>query len=240
MSDNLNIWNKLKAVPSAAKKKIFAGRLKGMTDIKPQWRLQMMTEQFGPVGIGWYYEPIKKWTEECGGEISAHVDLNLYLKDGDNWSAPIFGTGGAMLLSMEKTKEYDKPIYEFPGLKPYHSDEAYKMATTDALSVAMKQLGVAADVYMGLSDSKYDKPADNTHKAPEKPAQKFEEYTSKAMTGKQKGTLRDQLMDLEKLGSESANKAITAINTFLGSNNPGFDDAVHLINKVKLTLGSAK
>lgn len=34
------------------------------------------------------------------------------------------------------------------------SDEAYKMSLTDALSVAMKSLGVGADVYMGYSDSK--------------------------------------------------------------------------------------
>ena len=64
MSDNLNVWDALKAVPAAAKKKIGGGRLKGMTDIKPQWRLQMMTEQFGPIGIGWYYKPIKTWKEE--------------------------------------------------------------------------------------------------------------------------------------------------------------------------------
>ena len=41
------------------------------------------------------------------------------------------------------------------------NDEALKMATTDALSVAMKQLGVAADVYMNNMDgSKYQKPED--------------------------------------------------------------------------------
>ena len=44
----------------------------------------------------------------------------------------------------------------------YVSDECYKMALTDALSVAMKALGVAADVYFEKGkylidhDSKYD------------------------------------------------------------------------------------
>jgi hypothetical protein len=197
MKENLKVWNELKAVPAEAKKKISAGRLKGMTDIKPQWRLQMMTEQFGCIGIGWYYEPIKKWTVECGGEISAHVDLNLYIKDGDKWSAPIFGTGGAMLLSMENVKDYEKSIaiakYNNEHLKPFHNDEAYKMATTDALSVAMKQLGVAADVYMGLSDSKYDKPVE---KAPE----------VKLASTKQLAKLKDCVVSLQAIDPDKAKR----------------------------------
>ena len=39
----------------------------------------------------------------------------------------------------------------------FFSDEARKMAYTDALSVAAKMIGVAADVYMGHG-SKYDRP----------------------------------------------------------------------------------
>jgi len=185
--ENLKIWNELKSVPSAAKKKIGAGRLKGMTDIKPQWRLQMMTEQFGPIGIGWYYTPVKRWTEEYGGEISAHVELNVFIKDNDEWSKPINGVGGAMLLSMENVKDYEKSVakdkYGSEYLKPFHSDEAYKMATTDALSVAMKQLGVAADVYMGLSDSKYDKPEERPKTANKPPAPKASPEQLMLMSG---------------------------------------------------------
>lgn len=36
------------------------------------------------------------------------------------------------------------------------SDECYKMATTDALSVACKNLGIGADVYWKESKTKYD------------------------------------------------------------------------------------
>jgi len=212
MSENLKIWDSLKSVPAAAKKKIGGGRLKGMTDIKPQWRLQIMTEHFGPVGIGWYYETVDRWKESGADEISVYVSIKLYIKDGDKWSAPIPGIGGSMLIAKESR-----------GL--HHSDEAYKMATTDALSVAMKQLGVAADVYMGLSDSKYDK-------APEQPPKP----TGKPITTIQKSTLKDQIVRLEAIGSESANKAVTAINTALGAPNFFHDDAVHLINKCKLTI----
>lgn len=36
------------------------------------------------------------------------------------------------------------------------SDECYKMATTDALSVACKNLGIGADIYWKESKTKYD------------------------------------------------------------------------------------
>ena len=37
----------------------------------------------------------------------------------------------------------------------YTSDECYKMATTDAISVACKQLGIGADIYWGADSTKY-------------------------------------------------------------------------------------
>ena len=144
------IWKQLKTVPETAQKKITGGRLKGMTDIKPQWRLQKLTEVFGPIGIGWYYEVTKQWIvnpEINTNEQSAFVNINLYVKADGEWSKPIFGNGGSSFVAKERN-----------GL--YLSDEAYKMALTDAISVASKQLGLASDVYMGYSDSKYvgDKP----------------------------------------------------------------------------------
>jgi len=164
MSENLATWNALCRPPADALKKIGGGRLSGMTDINPQWRLQMMTEKFGPIGIGWYYEKQAHWTEQGSplpgvepsvqGELMCFVDINLYVKEGDGWSAPIFGSGGSKLIEKEKNHYYN-------------NDEGYKMATTDALSVAMKELGVAADIYKGLWDgSKYRdmqpvKPEDN-------------------------------------------------------------------------------
>lgn len=148
MNENMAIWESVKAVPKEAQKPITGGRLKGMTDIKPQWRLMVLTETFGPVGIGWYYETIERWTDEHANTVSAHVRVNLYVKHNGEWSKPIEGQGGSMLLAQEKNG-------------PYHSDEAYKMATTDALSVACKELGIGADVYMGYSTSKYP-----THQQP--------------------------------------------------------------------------
>lgn len=140
---NLDIYNKLRIVPDDAKKPIQGGRLKGKTDINPMYRIKALTEQFGPCGIGWYYKETKQWTEVYGDEICAFVNIELYIKVDGEWSMPIFGTGGNMLAQKEKS-----------GI--YVSDECFKMATTDALSVACKQLGIGADVYWQEDGTKYD------------------------------------------------------------------------------------
>ena len=144
MSTNLEIWDKVSRPPASALKTIQAGRLKGMTDVNPQWRIKVMTEVFGPIGEGWYYDIIKFWNEPgSNGELMAFAHIHLFTRKGEGWSAPISGIGGSALVAKESA-----------GLRA--NDEAYKMAVTDALSVAMKQLGVAADIYAGLWDgSKY-------------------------------------------------------------------------------------
>lgn len=135
--DNMKIWNALKQPPPSALKTIGGGRLKGMTDIKPQWRYQAMTEQFGICGIGWKYTVEQLWTVPgSADQIVAFANVLLYVKVDEKWSDPIPGNGGSMLV-----------VKESSGL--HTSDEAYKMAITDACSTAMKLLGVAADVYMG-------------------------------------------------------------------------------------------
>lgn len=55
MSDNMRIYNAVREVPKEAQKPITAGRLKGMTDINPMWRIKKLTELFGPCGVGWCY-----------------------------------------------------------------------------------------------------------------------------------------------------------------------------------------
>ena len=141
---NLEIYNKLRKPPVDALKQIMAGRLKGMTDINPQWRYEALTEVFGPCGIGWRYIIDKLWLEDgSDGQKVAFALVFLYIKQGEDWSEPIPGIGGSTFIAKEKS-----------GL--HTSDEAYKMAVTDALSVACKVIGVAADIYAGKWDgSKY-------------------------------------------------------------------------------------
>lgn len=145
---NLDYYNKLKVVPQQALRQIQSGRLRGKSDINPMWRIKAMTEQFGVCGIGWKYVITKQWTETFGSEVKAYCNIDLFIKVNGEWSDAIQGTGGSSEVSMESKGAYV-------------SDECYKMALTDALSVAMKALGVAADVYFEAGkdiidiDSKY-------------------------------------------------------------------------------------
>lgn len=146
---NLDLYNVFRVVPENAKKKIEAGRLKGMTDINPMFRIKSLTEQFGICGFGWYYEITKQWLEQgADGVISAFVNINLYIKYNGEWSKPIVGTGGSTFVAKE-----------LKGL--YTDDEAYKKALTDAISIACKSLGMCADVYYNKDvknfGTKYDK-----------------------------------------------------------------------------------
>ena len=141
---NMEIWDKLRTPPPDALKTITGGRLSGFTDVSPMWRFKALTEYFGPCGIGWKYEIERLWSERGSEEqVLAFAEISLYIEIDGKWSAPIPGVGGSMLVTKERN-----------GL--HSSDEGFKMAVTDALSTAMKVLGVAADIYMGKWDgSKY-------------------------------------------------------------------------------------
>ena len=132
--ENLSIYESHRKPPEGALKPIQAGRLKGMTDINPMWRIKALTEEFGPCGIGWYYTVDKQWIESCGEEAVAFVNISLFIKVEGEWSKPINGTGGSKIVAQERNGKFV-------------SDEAFKMATTDAISVACKQLGIGADIY---------------------------------------------------------------------------------------------
>jgi len=139
----LTIYNKVREVPKEAQKPIKGGRLKGMTDINPMWRIKKLTETFGMVGIGWYYDIIKQWTEQGSeGQVIACCNIHLFVKVDGEWSKPIPGTGGSKLIDSESR-----------GL--YTSDEAFKMALTDAISVSCKAIGIGADIYWQSDRNKY-------------------------------------------------------------------------------------
>lgn len=143
--DNLKIYEAVRSVPPEAQKQFNNGRFKG-TDINPMWRIKTLTEQFGPCGCGWYFEVTKEWTEQAGDETCVFVDIKLYIRDQetDEWSMPIHGTGGNKMVSLTKNGAV------------YVNDEAVKMATTDAISVACKHLGIGADIYWGNDNTKYN------------------------------------------------------------------------------------
>lgn len=137
------IYKRFENPPEDALKEIGAGRLKGMTDINPQWRIECLTELFGLCGQGWYTKITEqKIIDGADGEKVAITNIELYYKQDGEWSMPIQATGGSKLVANEKSGAYT-------------SDEAFKMAYTDALSVACKMIGIAGKIYRGQYNTKY-------------------------------------------------------------------------------------
>lgn len=143
MKTNTAIYSQMMSTPKEAQKEIKAGKLKGFTDINPMYRIQKLTEIFGPCGIGWYIGDVKWWREDLGSNESAiFCSLNLFIKQNEEWSMPISGIGGSKLAGK--------------GVGDGINDEAAKMAYTDAISIACKALGMCHDIYYSNDRTKYD------------------------------------------------------------------------------------
>ena len=160
---NLETYEKLRNVPKEAQKQFSNGKFSG-TDINPMWRIKKMTEVFGMCGIGWYVEVVnREMIKADNGEQSAFISVKLYIKDekSGEWSKPIYGEGGN---SYEKVTRNGISV----------SDEAFKMAYTDAISNAAKMLGLGADIWFENDKTKYTEERNVTTmvvatKAPEQP-----------------------------------------------------------------------
>ena len=154
--DNLRFYNAGREVPAEAQKQFSNGKFSG-TDINPMWRIKKLTELFGPAGIGWYVDNVVERCEEHAGVTMAIVNLELHIKVDGEWSQPIYGTGGNILVSA----------------KGNTSDEGYKMAFTDALSIACKSLGIGADIWFANDVTKYTAPPPVTVMSNAKEVEKF-------------------------------------------------------------------
>jgi hypothetical protein len=140
---NMRIWEALgKTDPTHTKQFTRAGGFRG-TAIKPMWANLRMTEFFGPCGIGWgMYKPEYQLVE-VDGEVLVYCTLNVWYALGDKERGQVYGVGGDKVAAKGKD-----------GVRT--DDEAFKKAYTDALSNAMKMIGVGADVHMGqFEDNKY-------------------------------------------------------------------------------------
>jgi hypothetical protein len=147
--EHMKYYNLMRAVPQEAQKGFSNGSFSG-TDIKPQWRIEKLTELFGMCGFGWYTEVVSRHMQEAiDGTVCTFVSINLYVKVDGEWSKPIYGEGGNTFVKNVKAKG-DKPAYLSV------TDEAYKMAYTDAISNAAKMIGLGADIWFENSPTKYD------------------------------------------------------------------------------------
>jgi hypothetical protein len=102
-----------------------------------------MTEVFGPVGIGWGHRLLKSETIVCRDTVFREATVAVWVRvDGvksEEWTAVGSDTYAAV---------NSKGVV-------YYSDEAGKIAYTDALTKALSDIGLSADVFSEHWDSKY-------------------------------------------------------------------------------------
>ena len=140
MTDKTSIWDSLsKTDPAHTKGFKRAGGFSG-TAIKPQWVVSRLTEEFGPVGVGWGMGRPSFDTVTVNAEVLVYCTVEAWHGSREN---TFYGVGGDKVSTSRSSG-------------PFNDDEAFKKAFTDALMNAFKFMGVAADVHMGrFDDNKY-------------------------------------------------------------------------------------
>lgn len=142
---NMRFYALVQDTPQEAQKPFNNGHFSG-TDINPMWRIKKLTEIFGPAGQGWWTEDEQFIFQPCEatGEIAVFCTLHLLYVDPvtKEVSKPIFGVGGNKFLKSNSRGKFC-------------DDEAYKMAYTDAVSIACKAIGFSSDIYFSKDRTKY-------------------------------------------------------------------------------------
>lgn len=145
LQKNVRFYHRFMTTPKDAQKSFNNGSFSG-TDINPMWRIMALTEVFGPTGFGWWTNNVRYDFVESPETKEVHVfcELDLYVKDPETGevSQPIYGIGGNTYIKQWKS-----------GAKA--SDEAKKMAYTDALGIACKALGIGHDIWYSNDRTKY-------------------------------------------------------------------------------------
>jgi len=154
---NMKIWETLSKTNPEFTKPLPGYGGKKLTTIDPMYQIKMMTDLFGPVGIGWKYKVDYKYID---GLVFAEVTIKYFT---DEWHE--YGP----VCSVQNLSKRDKL-----------DDEAPKKAMTDAMTKAFSHLGMSADVFMGkFDDSKYVEQMKQEFSQPKKIPQKQQEVITK-------------------------------------------------------------
>jgi hypothetical protein len=165
MSENMKLWNILgRTDPNHVKQFKRAGGFAGHA-IRPIWSFRRMTEEFGPCGIGWGVgEPSFQVVPGENREVMVYCTASIWYRQ-ENTEARVYGVGGDKVVTHIKANEQYKRPERWES-----DDEAFKKAFTDAVTNALKLIGVGADVHMGLfDDNKYVNTMREEFSEPEKP-----------------------------------------------------------------------
>lgn len=154
---NLDLWDLLAETdPKYTKNFKRSGGFSG-TAQNPTYAIKKMTEHFGMCGKGWGFDKPEFTLHDAGDQgVIVYSSICLWYMDSGQ-RCEVFGVGGDMVVANTKY-----------GMKT--DDEAFKKATTDALTNAMKSLGMAADLHLGMyDDSKYMNGLKDKYSEPPKP-----------------------------------------------------------------------
>ncbi len=136
---NMDIWDKIcESDPKYLKKISFGPR--SFTAIDPQYQVMKMTEQFGPVGIGWGWDNNTEVVNVSNGDSAVLAHVTVWHTSRENKFGPFTGC-----------RKF------FDATKVRLAEDAPKMAITDGLTKALSHIGCDAHVFLGIMDgNKYD------------------------------------------------------------------------------------
>ena len=132
--DKMEYWNKLcKSDPKYLKPISFGSR--SFTAIDPQYQIRLMTEVFGPIGIGWGWQSRLENVTANNGDITVLAHVDVWIVDRSNYFGSFVGC-----------RKF------FDAVKGRWAEDAPKMAVTDGLTKAISHVGCNADVFLGEMD----------------------------------------------------------------------------------------
>lgn len=135
---NMSLWEKWATPDPKYISKVELGRRK-FDSIAPHYRVRLMTEEFGPMGGRWYAKEVENQTITVATQKGPKVYWFSKVEVGY-----VYGEKGNL-----------HTVEQWGGTE-LNSDEAPKMAFTDALGKCLSYLGIAADIYMNeRNDDKY-------------------------------------------------------------------------------------
>lgn len=142
VQDNLSLWNKVQTSKSETLKGVNLGRK--FKSINAHSQVMAATEQFGPMGLGWGYEPTY---EEIFGMLRCQLKMWAII---DGQRSEFYSEGGC---AIEPVAGDDARSIRKAAMA---NSDIFKKATTDALTKGLSVLGFNADVFLGLwDDNKY-------------------------------------------------------------------------------------
>lgn len=139
---NKEIWNLICETPPKHTKPVTQGS-HHYTSIQTQYRLERMTDLFGPCGVGWGFSSECREVRLEDGNVLAVATVVLWYVHKDEHGIPARMEIGPYTSSEQ--------LFLATAKKPIDTD-AYKKATTDALGKIMAHMGMCADVYYSMHD----------------------------------------------------------------------------------------